>query len=46
MFYISLLKPFHDEGDRQDTPLPILVDGKLEYKVDLLVGHWINREIQ
>ena len=43
VFHVSLLKPFHSEGDGQDAPVPILVDGKVEYKVDSIVGHWISR---
>ena len=37
VFHVSLLKPFHSEGDGQDAPAPILVDGEVEYKVDSIV---------
>ena len=45
MFDVSLLKPFHGGGDGQDTPAPILVDGKVEYEVDSIVGHWFSRGV-
>ena len=41
--HISLLKPFHSGGDGQDAPAPILVDGEVEYEVDSIMGHQINR---
>ena len=43
MFHVSLLKPFHSEGYGQDTPIPILVDSQVEYKLDSIVGYWISR---
>ena len=43
VFHISLLNSFHSGGDGQDAPAPILVDGKVEYEVDSIVGHQINR---
>ena len=43
MFHVSLLKPFHSGGDGQDAPAPILVDGEVEYEVDSIMGHQINR---
>ena len=46
MFHVSLLKPFHSEGDGQNAPAPILVDGKVEYEVDSIVGHQINRKVR
>ena len=45
VFHISLLKPFYSRGDGQDSLAPILVFGEVEYKVDLIVGHWISRVI-
>ena len=39
VFHVSLLKPFHSGGDGQDAPMPILVDGKVEYEVDSIVVH-------
>ena len=44
MFHVSLLKPFHSGDDGQDAPAPILVNGKVEYKVDSIVGYQISRE--
>ena len=41
-FYVSLLKIFHSGGDRQDAPVPILVDSEVEYEVDYIMGHRIN----
>ena len=37
VFHVSLLKHFHSGGDGQDTPMPILVDSEVEYKVDSIV---------
>ena len=46
MFHVSLLKLFYIGGDGQDKPAPILVDGQVEYVADLIVGHWIGREVR
>ena len=32
-------------GDGQDAPTPILVDGKVEYDLDSIVGHRISRGV-
>ena len=45
MFHVFLLKPFQSRHDGQDAPAPILVDGEVKYKVDLVVGHQISRLI-
>ena len=45
MFHVSLLEPFYRGGDGQDAPVPILVDGEVEYKVDSIVGHWVSRGV-
>ena len=45
VFHVSLLKPFYSGGDGQDTPAPMLVDSKVEYEVDLIVGHWSSRGV-
>ena len=42
---VFLLKPFHSGGDGQDAPATILVDSKVEYKVDSIVGYWISRGV-
>ena len=39
MFHVLLLKPFHSGGNGQDALAPILVDSKVEYKVETIVGH-------
>ena len=45
MFHASLLKPFHRGGYGQGAPVPILVDGEVEYEVDSIVGHWFSRGV-
>ena len=45
VFHVFLLKPFHSGGDGQDAPASILIDGEVEYKVDLTVGHRISRGV-
>ena len=39
VFHVSRLRPFHDDGRVQPPPLPIVVDGELEYEVEKIYGH-------
>ena len=45
MFHVSLLNSFYSEGDGQNAPAPILVDGEVEYEVDSIVWHNISRGV-
>ena len=46
LFHVTLHKPFHSGGDGKDVPVPILVNGEVEYKVESIVGHWIGRGVR
>jgi hypothetical protein len=39
VFHVSRFKPFFDDGRVQPPPLPINVDGELEYEVEKVYGH-------
>ena len=45
-FMFPYLSPSTVDGDRQDAPAPILVDGEVEYEVDSIVGHRISRGVR
>ena len=45
VFHVSLLKSFHSGGDGQDAPAPIVVDGEVEYEIDLIVRHRMSRGV-
>ena len=39
VFHVSCLKPYYDDGRVQPPPLPIVIDGELEYEVEMVYGH-------
>jgi hypothetical protein len=39
VFHTSLLRPFHTDGRYQPPPLPVTVDGQLEYEVEEVIAH-------
>ena len=38
-FHVSNLKPYHDDGRVQSPPLPEVIDGELEYEVEMVLNH-------
>jgi hypothetical protein len=39
VFHTSLLAPFYSDGRHQPPPLPVEVDGGLEYEVEEVLAH-------
>ena len=39
VFHVSRLRIFHNDGRVQPPPLPIEIDGDLEYEVEQIYGH-------
>ena len=38
-FHVSNLKPYFDDGRVQPPPLPEVIDGELEYEVEMVLNH-------
>ena len=39
VFHVSLLEPYREDGRCQPPPLPIVVDGALEYEIERILSH-------
>jgi hypothetical protein len=39
VFHVSLLKPYHSDGHVQPPPIPIELEGHLEYEVECILDH-------
>ncbi len=39
VFHVSLLRPYHDQGEHQPPPVTILMDGEQEHEVQIVLNH-------